>query len=238
MAEKAPLFTVTDRRKFTPEGEFRPGVVASEAPPAPAVEAVPAEAAVPAPAEARSGGASPASAPVDPANEPSIAEGSAEADAYAGEEEGGLPEPTAAEAAEQHAAYKESSRSLDELIARQNPRAKAAGDMTFDRLVQSVYMTAALQLGAGGQPGEQPRVDILGARQSIDMLSVLKEKTKGNLTSNEERLLQNALFELRMSFLEITNAIASAAQEPMPPNASAGLGARPGPAAAFPGRKR
>jgi len=48
------------------------------------------------------------------------------------------------------------------------------------------------------------------------MLSVLTEKTKGNLTQNEERLLQNALFELRMSFLEITNAIAQSAQHPQP----------------------
>ena len=54
--------------------------------------------------------------------------------------------------------------------------------MNFDRLVQSLYMTAAVQMGAGSAPNEQPRIDILGARQSIDMLSVLDEKTKGNLT--------------------------------------------------------
>jgi hypothetical protein len=75
-------------------------------------------------------------------------------------------------------------------------------------------MTAALQRGAGTPPGEQSRVDILGARQSIDMLSVLTEKTKGNLTDKEQRLLQNALFELRMMFMEITNAIASSAHNP------------------------
>jgi hypothetical protein len=46
------------------------------------------------------------------------------------------------------------------------------------------------------------------------MLSVLDEKTKGNLSDQEKRLLQNALFDLRMSFLEITNAIASSAQRP------------------------
>jgi hypothetical protein len=44
------------------------------------------------------------------------------------------------------------------------------------------------------------------------MLIVLEEKTTGNLADKEKRLLQNALFELRMSFLEITNAIASSAQ--------------------------
>jgi hypothetical protein len=84
--------------------------------------------------------------------------------------------------------------------------------MNFERLVQSLYMTAAMQMGAGTGPNEQPRIDILGARQSIDMLIVLEEKTKGNLADKEKRLLQNALFELRMSFLEITNAIASSAQ--------------------------
>ncbi len=221
MAEKEPLFTVTDRRKFTTDGALRPGVVASEVPPPapPAAEIVP-DATVPVSANA-------VAAPVPPVEETQQAPAIGEGDEYAGED-GDLPEPTAQESAEQHAAYKESSKSLDELIAKQNPRAKASGDMTFDRLVQSVYMTAAMQLGAGGQPGEQPRVDILGARQSIDMLSILTEKTKGNLTPNEARLLQNALFELRMSFLEITNAIASAAQEPMPPGMG-GPGAGRGP---------
>ena len=86
--------------------------------------------------------------------------------------------------------------------------------MNFERLVQSFYMTAAVQMGAGTAPNEQPRIDILGARQSIDMLTVLEEKTKGNLNEQEKRLLQNALFDLRMSFLEITNAIANSAQRP------------------------
>ena len=44
--------------------------------------------------------------------------------------------------------------------------------------------------------GQQPQVDILGARQSIDMLAVLADKTKGNLTPEETRLLDSALFEL------------------------------------------
>ena len=43
---------------------------------------------------------------------------------------------------------------------------------------------------------------------------MLEEKTKGNLSEEEKRLLQNALFDLRMSFLEITNAIANSAQRP------------------------
>jgi hypothetical protein len=57
-------------------------------------------------------------------------------------------------------------------------------------------------------------VDILGARQSIDMLALLEEKTRGNLTQKEAATLKNVLFELRMMFLEITNAIAQQAQHP------------------------
>ena len=48
----------------------------------------------------------------------------------------------------------------------------------------------------------------MGARQSIDMLAVIAEKSKGNLSTVEDQLLQSALFEMRMGFLEITQALA------------------------------
>ena len=105
---------------------------------------------------------------------------------------------------------------------RQRGIASGGTEVNFEALVQSLYMTAALQMGAGTQPGEQPRVDILGARQSIDMLGVLAEKTKGNLTPEENRLLDSALFELRMAFLEITQALARQAAAKPPAG-------RPGP---------
>jgi hypothetical protein len=71
-------------------------------------------------------------------------------------------------------------------------------------------MSALIQMGAIRQEAESPRVDIIGARQTIDSLTVLQEKTKGNLTDREKTLLQNVLFELRMAWIEITNAVASA----------------------------
>ena len=117
------------------------------------------------------------------------------------DEEDNIPEPTAAESAQQRQDYHASARRLDDMFLKANPGQPAIPAMNFDRLVQSLYMTAAVQMGAGSAPNEQPRIDILGARQSIDMLSVLDEKTKGNLTEQEKRLLQNALFDLRMSFL-------------------------------------
>jgi hypothetical protein len=224
MSEKPSAFTVTDRRKFTLEGDLREGVSSVE-------ESAPVQQDSPAPAR---GPQLVPGAPVEkevvnrgleplPVEEHHAAPAAAETEADALEDidgmEGLQPEPTAAEHAAQDAHYRASSRQLDDMIAQADPGARsavsgAAAEMTFDKLVQSIYMTAALQMGAGTQPGEQPRVDILGARQSIDMLSVLTDKTRGNLTDKEQQLLQNALFELRMMFLEITNAISSSAHNP------------------------
>jgi hypothetical protein len=95
-----------------------------------------------------------------------------------------------------------------------NPAAGATPPVGIEHVIQSIYLSAVVALGAATEPGQKPRIDILGARQSIDMLGVLQEKTKGNLSEKEERLLQNALFEVRMMFLEVTNAIAQQAQRP------------------------
>jgi Domain of unknown function (DUF1844) len=198
MRDKEPQFTVTDRRKFTAEGELRDGTASeSSAPPAVAERAKPS--------------ASPQAATT---SAHAVHSGLDEPDALAPDDEENIPEPTAAESAQQRQDYHASARRLDDMFLKANPGQPAMPAMNFDRLVQSLYMTAAVQMGAGAAPNEQPRIDILGARQSIDMLTVLDEKTKDNLTEQEKRLLQNALFDLRMSFLEITNAIASSAQRP------------------------
>ena len=62
--------------------------------------------------------------------------------------------------------------------------------------MQQLYLSAMIQMGAGTQEGQRPRVDIMGARQTIDLLGVLAEKTKGNLTEVEERTLRDG--SLRM----------------------------------------
>jgi hypothetical protein len=128
------------------------------------------------------------------------------------EAEADLPQFTAQENAEQDAAYQESSRQIDDMLRQANPGAAATGVITFEHIIQSFYVSAMIAMGAGTEPGQKPRVDLLGARQSIDMLALLQDKTKGNLTPKEEATLQNVLFELRMMFLEITNAIAQQAQ--------------------------
>jgi hypothetical protein len=60
-------------------------------------------------------------------------------------------------------------------------------------------------------------VDILGARTTIDLLGVLAEKTRGNLTEAEDRTLESVLFEVRMAFLELTSMISLQGMQPPPP---------------------
>jgi hypothetical protein len=218
MSDQPSGFTVTDRRKFTLEGDLREGAATAEETPAAPPKPEPAAAGASKLGPKLVESASPVEKEVVNRNlEPLPAEDES-VDEEALDEEALPPEPTAAESARQDADYRASSKKLDDMISQTNPGARDSfgrgAEMNFDKLVQSIYMTAALQMGAGTQPGEQPRVDILGARQSIDMLSVLVEKTKGNLTDKEQRLLQNALFELRMMFMEITNAISSSAHNP------------------------
>ncbi|MFZ0630081.1 MAG: DUF1844 domain-containing protein [Acidobacteriaceae bacterium] len=199
MDEKQPTFTVTDRRKFTLEGELREDAPAAER------EETAAE--------------KPATEPAAPVSEKVVTMPSPEKRepmAQGEPEEPDLPQFTAQESAEQDAAYQESSRKIDDMLRQANPGMDSAtGAITFEHIIQSFYVSAMLAMGAGTEPGQKARVDILGARQSIDMLALLQEKTRSNLTQKEEATLQNVLFELRMMFLEITNAIAQSAQRPV-----------------------
>jgi len=94
--------------------------------------------------------------------------------------------------------------------------------MTFEKLVASLYMTAMMQRGLMVHEGEEPRADILGARQTIDTLGLLQDKTKGNLTPAEQTLLQQSLFELRMAFLELTKTLTRPPGVATPPGAPSG----------------
>jgi Domain of unknown function (DUF1844) len=214
MAEKKSEFVVTDRRRFGTEGEPRPDAPVAEeekaaAPPAP-----------PKP--------TPPPPPIQQATPPAAAVQPPAGQAPQGPEDEELPAPpTAEEQHEQSEAYKASGRKIDEMISAAG-KAPQGGplEMTFERVIESFYMSALIQMGAIRQEGEQPRVDIIGARQTIDSLSILQDKTKGNLTDREKVLLQNVLFELRMAWIEITNAVATSATRPgaVPPGAVPPLG--------------
>jgi hypothetical protein len=213
MAEKKSEFVVTDRRRFGTEGEPRPDaqVVEEEkpAPKPPAAQAAPPLAQQP---------AQPQSAQHSQGAQTQVQPGSPEAE----HEEEMSPPPTAEEQHEQSEQYKASGKKIDDMIAAAGKTPQGGPlEMNFERVIESFYMSALIQMGAIRQDNEPPRVDIIGARQTIDSLAVLQEKTKGNLTDREKTLLQNVLFELRMAFIEITNAVATSATKPgaMPPGA-------------------
>ena len=74
----------------------------------------------------------------------------------------------------------------------------------FETLVSYLSTTAMFQLGLiAGPSGEHIPADMPNAKRTVDLLEVLQEKTRGNLTARESRLLEDVLYELRMSFLEI-----------------------------------
>jgi type IV secretory pathway VirB10-like protein len=213
MAEKKSEFVVTDRRRFGTEGEPRPDAqVLEEEKPAPKP---PAAQATPPPAQQP---AQPQSAQHSQGPQTQLQPGSPEAE----HEEEMSPPPTAEEQHEQSEQYKASGKKIDDMIAAAGKSPQGGPlEMNFERVIESFYMSALIQMGAIRQDNEPPRVDIIGARQTIDSLAVLQEKTKGNLSDREKTLLQNVLFELRMAFIEITNAVATSATKPgaAPPGA-------------------
>lgn len=75
---------------------------------------------------------------------------------------------------------------------------------TFDFLVLSLRSQAEMHLGLlhFGEEKDRPRPNLPLARHSIDMLAMLLEKTKGNLTTDEHRMLENSVTELRFRFVE------------------------------------
>lgn len=214
MSEKPPVFTVTDRRKFTLDGELREDAAAtpeqaaeeaseSESSKGPKLVTMPTPKSEPEAVSEVKPAAGPTPFPESPK--------AAQKDKPAPEDPPAVSEQDEAAA---RSAYQRSSDHIETLLRAANPAAGAPPAVTIEHVVQSIYVSALVALGAAAEPGQKPQIDILGARQSIDMLAVLQEKTKGNLSEKEERLLQNALFEVRMLFLEVTNAIAQQAQKP------------------------
>ncbi len=83
----------------------------------------------------------------------------------------------------------------------------------FENLVRMLGSNAAMVLGAYADPRTgQPMIDPDAARELIDMLDALREKTLGNLSPEEDALLLDLLGKLKMTYLEVNQAIAAQAQ--------------------------
>ncbi|MEO5935678.1 MAG: DUF1844 domain-containing protein, partial [Terriglobales bacterium] len=176
-------FVVSDRRKFTAEGELRP-----DAPPAREEAAVITDA------------APPQATPTTQTTEPETAAASRP------QEEMPAP-PSAAEQHAQHTDYKAAGKQIDSMLDSAGAKRPPDMEMTFEKLILSLYMTAMMQMGMVRDEETPPRPDIISARQTIDTIALLGEKTKGNLSERESHMLQNCLFELRMAFLEIMKVL-------------------------------
>jgi hypothetical protein len=83
----------------------------------------------------------------------------------------------------------------------------ALGVPRFLDLVQSLQVGAMVGLGMiQGPDGKRPPVDLPAAKDAIDLLGILQEKTKGNLTKEEEEVLREGLYHLRMGYMAMANA--------------------------------
>ncbi|HLI84154.1 MAG TPA: DUF1844 domain-containing protein [Bryobacteraceae bacterium] len=92
---------------------------------------------------------------------------------------------------------------------------------TFEFLIISLRAQAEMQLGLMQLGEEKPKPELPLARHTIDLMGVLLEKTKGNLTLAEQRLLENSLTELRFRFVQISEEAAREAPKAATGGASA-----------------
>ncbi len=89
--------------------------------------------------------------------------------------------------------------------SQQDPAAEyPAVPATFEFLVLSLKTQAEMHLGLihFGEEKDRPKADPYAARHMIDMLAMLEEKTRGNLSIDEKRLLENSVTELRFRYIQ------------------------------------
>jgi hypothetical protein len=84
---------------------------------------------------------------------------------------------------------------------------------SFSFLVLSLRAQCEMQLGLMPFGQEKPEPELPIARHTIDLMGILLEKTKGNLSLEEQRLLENSLTELRFRFVQISDQAAKAAAQ-------------------------
>jgi len=182
-------FKITDRRKFNADGTPRDYV--DEPPQEQAAK--PAEPVADEPAEDEEPKGEPANVVSFPGEAERKREKPQAAAAEAAPDERRAPSTRPVGAAEQ--AY--SQTTVDQ------PR--GLPEATFLSLINMLAVEAAMHLGLIETPGEaSPGVDLEAARHMIDMLGVLEQKTRGNLSTDEDKLLENILADLRMQYVALS----------------------------------
>jgi hypothetical protein len=79
--------------------------------------------------------------------------------------------------------------------------------LSFTTFVLSLAGSAAIHFGDLADPasGDREEPNLEGASQMIEILSLLEEKTRGNLTAEERQVLEQVLYELRVRFVEVSD---------------------------------
>ena len=138
-------------------------------------------------------------------------------------EEGELRKEIAEEEARE--AVKEAEVTKKEVAKEASPSAAAPQDdvpavdppkrsAAFENLIRMLGSNAAMVLGAYADPRTgQPMIDPDAARELIDMLDALHEKTKGNLAPEEDSILLDLLGKLKLTYLEVNQALAAQATQ-------------------------
>ncbi len=100
------------------------------------------------------------------------------------------------------------SQAAPQAAAEQSAQASPLQEIDFSTFVISLSTQALMHLGEIANPvGGNIETDIGVAKQLIDLVGMLKEKTRGNLNANEDRLMEGILFDLRMKYVEAVKKI-------------------------------
>lgn len=187
MAEREDTgYKVTDRRKYNPDGSPRESAE-------PEAETVATEAEAQAPIRE----AATNNVVSFPGEAKQQAEPLPQPGGVASEARAAGPAPTAAQAA--------AGRAEQAYNQARGPQSARLPEASFLSLANMLAVEAAMHLGLIQSPGEEPPpADLEAARHLIDMLGILQAKTRGNLTGEEDNLLENILADLRMQFVAIS----------------------------------
>jgi len=99
--------------------------------------------------------------------------------------------------------WKAEAKKEKERLAQETTQQEAIPDPTFAELINMIAMQAIVGFGGMAGPGGEripPNLDI--AKHYVDMLQVLEDKTKGNLTDDEKKLLDQVAYEIRMRYIQ------------------------------------
>ena len=113
-----------------------------------------------------------------------------------------------AQAEKQRLAEQEKRKQQSEVKQEQTPKesVRHLPAATFDALVSTFATQAMIAMGMIDHPEAKKMINLELAKFNIDLLGIIEEKTKGNLTEEERKLLSQTLHQLRMAFVQVSTA--------------------------------